>query len=111
LEDLFLGSQWSIILGYRRLSVKSLIDHDSAKKNKASIFQDYGKVTKVCLKITLDQPFQSWDSTGSFRNNTIQTKKAAVVFTHLLVFQGIGHMAVGTQGLRLTAMVLILDKT
>jgi hypothetical protein len=25
LEDLFLGSQWSIILGYRRLSVKSLI--------------------------------------------------------------------------------------
>ena len=23
LEDLFLGSQWSIILGYRRLSVKS----------------------------------------------------------------------------------------
>ena len=24
LEDLFLGSQWSIILGYRRLSVKSL---------------------------------------------------------------------------------------
>ncbi len=26
LEDLFLGSQWSIILGYRRLFVKSLID-------------------------------------------------------------------------------------
>ena len=24
MEDLFLGSQWSIILGYRRLSVKSL---------------------------------------------------------------------------------------
>ena len=24
LEDLFLGSQWSIILGYRQLSVKSL---------------------------------------------------------------------------------------
>ena len=23
-EDLFLGGQWSIILGYRRLSVKSL---------------------------------------------------------------------------------------
>ena len=26
LEDLFLGSQWSIILGYRRLSVKSLMN-------------------------------------------------------------------------------------
>ena len=25
MEDLFLGSQWSIILGYRRLSVKSFI--------------------------------------------------------------------------------------
>ena len=24
-EDLFLGGQWSIILGYRRLSVKSLL--------------------------------------------------------------------------------------
>jgi hypothetical protein len=24
MEDLFLGGQWSIILGYRRLSVKSL---------------------------------------------------------------------------------------
>ena len=27
-EDLFLGGQWSIILGYRRLSVKSLLVHD-----------------------------------------------------------------------------------
>jgi len=26
-EDLFLGGQWSIILGYRRLSVKSLLVH------------------------------------------------------------------------------------
>ena len=25
LEDLFLGGQWSIILGYRRLTVKSLL--------------------------------------------------------------------------------------
>ena len=29
LEDLFLGSQWSIILGYRRLSVKSLFHQSS----------------------------------------------------------------------------------
>ena len=28
LEDLFLGSQWSIILGYRRLSVKFLYEKD-----------------------------------------------------------------------------------
>ena len=34
LEDLFLGSQWSIILGYRRLSVKSLIDLDLADTQK-----------------------------------------------------------------------------
>jgi hypothetical protein len=27
-EDLFLGGQWSIILGYRRLSVKSLLVED-----------------------------------------------------------------------------------
>jgi hypothetical protein len=27
-EDLFLGGQWSIILGYRRLSVKSLLVHN-----------------------------------------------------------------------------------
>ena len=29
MEDLFLGSQWSIILGYRRLSVKSLLAFSS----------------------------------------------------------------------------------
>jgi len=33
LEDLFLGSQWSIILGYRRLSVKSRIRKE-IKRNK-----------------------------------------------------------------------------
>jgi hypothetical protein len=32
-EDLFLGGQWSIILGYRRLSVKSLLVYPQNNMN------------------------------------------------------------------------------
>jgi len=32
-EDLFLGGQWSIILGYRRLSVKSLLVQHLQERN------------------------------------------------------------------------------
>ena len=33
-EDLFLGGQWSIILGYRRLSVKSLLVYPVINQRK-----------------------------------------------------------------------------
>ena len=44
-EDLFLGGQWSIILGYRRLSVKSLlVSMSGLAEYKRNHFQDYKRI-------------------------------------------------------------------
>jgi hypothetical protein len=56
MEDLFLGGQWSIILGYRRLSVKSLFSLSYGTPT-AQIYLSFNNISFQHLQLQPDISF------------------------------------------------------